>query len=387
MSLINVETTTAVEHQPFLTRFEPDRTIALLVSSFLSVEDIFFLRCVGREWRSVVESSSGVDWKQVLTNSYGQHVVDKFVECSQRMDNSAPMPSFDLAKALERSISDQRPQKPVYDPPSVSTRDFFVVVDFYKLVKQQGHARRVSMGSVVVEDIRGMLDGDEVTVPEGTLRIQGPNPLHPETVSIDHEFAGAWLAAKQLRVPTHVFPLDYAYGAEVDQNDRLRIRSTLFRRDNLQSVLLSEVQHGEGYSWDDDERFHSEIHSSDWWTNLYRIPFQGGNALKMMHSEGYISVAVAATTRMRAADLPEPGSESIGYTWLSAMRHDSRHYVPQKTHFEELSQIRTFSFQLEALSLRFKIAAFDPSWGRIAHVEKFKDVNEMLVAVEGFHWM
>jgi hypothetical protein len=114
-------------------------------------KDVFHLCCVSTEWCNLVESSSGLDWKQVLTNAFGLQVTDKFAECS----SSALLLGFDLAKSLGKSGSPR--QNAAYDPPTKTTQEFFVVVDFYNQQKQGRKTHRVTVGSLVVDDIRDLL--------------------------------------------------------------------------------------------------------------------------------------------------------------------------------------------------------------------------------------
>lgn len=252
-----------------------DPLIVQLSLRWLTAPDACSASCVSKEWSDLLQADKSGLWKQICLNT---HPKTSATFLAVEQDKGAT--DF---RRLTRSLAKTMPERQDTSPTTQSLADMnmFAIIELYERPTVQGKRRHVSLGSWSCPVQSPELSLDLPVNERLVLRGANPNADAPEFTRMadedealehyrefweNHEYADAYRGGCHGPVG---FGLQDAIGTVAgkhDESDQLRIKVTLFRRDNMKSVCVMDHAAGMNeidYSRQPDLVLHSYFFGDD----------------------------------------------------------------------------------------------------------------------------
>ena len=367
-----------------------DDFILTLAIRWLPASDALTASCVSREWKEILDSNrdGGNLWKQVCHNT------NKFVTEAIMSQDDTNMDYRRLALGFGRNI----PAPPrLLSAPTLDPEDLFAVVELYRRAQVPGGTnkrRRVIEASWACSIEYPRIGTANIRMPANRRKmvIRGANPYSVE--KRDSNQVKQWQTCRSRfsqKSPLHFAAYDVVginFAEDNTPSRALRVKVTLFRKDNMKSVCVMDediVDCATGGDTDPAEE-------------VVRFYYQNRDTLRFGNDRAGENARLLAKTRsfskfsldgefLLKATLPVPGSDEE-YVWLANSRHavrtmtDNQVYYPDEKDQAALSTISSFQFEVKKLSFTFRVSTDMP----LDFWDEFDCQDDLMIALEGLCW-
>jgi hypothetical protein len=384
------------------------------VLQFVLPEDVAQASIVCKSWRDELkplkgrskedseEQSGGVVmncnaiWKQAVTNS-SPNVIQAVI--AARGGEKARGAEIDFL-ALAKSGLGRKRKNPELPEPTFRIEDLLIVLEIHqeKVIKDENGEEKVTVESlgaffhnckedmlVVGPDGCGNVDFDLENIP--ALLLEGQNPLCPDTYKGDD---GAVLL-QQANIGFHHYlrkqenwpywmnnPFNHA---SKNALGKVMVSATLFRCDDWRSFhLFGPIKIGE-LDYSPKEEYFDSFECPSWGEPQQQSPF-ARNELGCVAHEVLASKELHCDLRTNvniyfACALPPSGTTEEP-AWFRQIRVEGPATGWSEQHDDEISQVKTFQFRLNSISL--SMGAYGDDGG------EFDDPKGFLLLLEGLDW-
>lgn len=364
----------------------------ILSIQWLPATDAFAASCVCQQWLAALSSEQDETdlWKQVCLNT-NSIVLTKLLKTEQET-----MDFRRLALGLMDRNNVVKPELSL-TAPTLTPENVFAVVELYRTSQGGGENKRARVLEASWASKLSYPEG--LVMPDQTIVLSGANPY-----SLEQRDSGkvkkwsdeSWASLRPNFVHDMYFQSHpHAYAAmDIVEDDRvhvgyqadvyraLRIRVTLFRRDNMKSIcIIDRRRHNIDLGAGNDVEFTNDVLKVDFVgdTRYFDSTNEGKNAVLLMHSQyrGNRRFSVSVDFLMEALHRPQHGSDEEP-TWLANTHRELtlyHCYVPDKADRKALESISHFDFKITHCNIKFH-----------AGHDVFESQNDMMIALAGLCW-